>query len=386
MGRIKIFDALRGYFVLWVIAAHLGELVHLRRIFDVDLLYNGYIAVTIFFLLSGFVITALIENKRESYGLFLFRRYFRIIPILILLSLVYLLQTDFILSVLQQLDTTREEITSRQEIYHSSKDYWWQHMLLHISLLYGLFEEIIPHAGKGFIPPNWSVTIEWQFYLLVPFMVAAFRKRKLLWVFFAILAITLLKEMLGIQGTFVGKHIFAFVVGIASYYAMNSEHSGLENIKSHAYIVMITTITTLLALTLAMKMPAEVVFGLLFPYAVWLSFLTMHYHVGDNGAKRLFLKIFENKAVLLLGEISYSVYLIHMLVIYNVLNLTLPWFTNSNIASFYLGNLVLIWAISIFISYFTYKYVEYPAMKWSAKVAKNWKTKRSAIQTYNTNE
>ena len=51
----------------------------------VRLLVHGDYAVNVFMILSGFVIFKLIEDARESYGVFLARRFFRLYPVYLVL-------------------------------------------------------------------------------------------------------------------------------------------------------------------------------------------------------------------------------------------------------------------------------------------------------------
>ena len=107
-------------------------------------------------------------------------------------------------------------------------------------------------------------------------------------------------------------------------------------------------------------------------YSVWASFLYFHYYVGDNGAKKLFLLLFENLPVLLLGEISYSVYLMHMMVIYWVLNFAQKHLADWSLGIYYMTTLAAVCAITLPLSYLSYRCIELPAMRWSSRVAKRW--------------
>ncbi len=84
MQRIRAFESLRGLLALWVVAYHAALTAGMHAEswrFPLNLLGKGEYAVDIFIILSGFVIFALLDNSRETYGVFLIRRAFRLYPI-----------------------------------------------------------------------------------------------------------------------------------------------------------------------------------------------------------------------------------------------------------------------------------------------------------------
>jgi peptidoglycan/LPS O-acetylase OafA/YrhL len=48
------------------------------------------------------------------------------------------------------------------------------HVLVHLALLQGLIpDQVLDNANVAFLGPAWSLSLEWQFYLVAPFIVAA---------------------------------------------------------------------------------------------------------------------------------------------------------------------------------------------------------------------
>lgn len=382
MERIRIFDSLRGYCVLWIVFIHLAELLNLHPLVNLNLLYEGSIPVTLFFTLSGYVITGLLESRHESYGLYLFRRYFRLVPAIIIISLLYLLACDLILDVLrtldQDLEKPREVISQRIGIFESTQEFWWQHLLLRFTPFYGFFDQILTYSTKAFIPPGWSVAIEWQFYLLSPLMLFLFKRQHVLWLFFALLAFTLAKEVIGLKGTFIGKHIFGFMVGMSSFYIIKLYQENKPCIKTYPFSVALISILSLLFIGIAFGFSTYAVIILAVPYLIWALFLWAAFSIKAKKLSPAFQYIFDNKPMFFIGEISYSLYLLHMLIIYGVLYLTAPLMAEVSPLLYFFVALLLTYALAVFSATVSYRYVEKPFMNFSRKITKQWREKSTS--------
>ncbi len=92
--KITELEGLRGLLAWWVVASHL---LYFSGFYDtklggvLGLISRGHEAVDGFIILSGFVIFLLLDKGRNSYGVFLFRRFFRLFPVFILCFLAAVL-------------------------------------------------------------------------------------------------------------------------------------------------------------------------------------------------------------------------------------------------------------------------------------------------------
>jgi peptidoglycan/LPS O-acetylase OafA/YrhL len=85
-GYVTEFCGLRGLLALWVFAYHT---VAIAGVWDrlpaiVGTRLDGAKAVDVFIILSGFVITSLLMQERESFGVFITRRFLRLWPVFII--------------------------------------------------------------------------------------------------------------------------------------------------------------------------------------------------------------------------------------------------------------------------------------------------------------
>ncbi len=142
-------DGLRALAVLAVVFFHAG--------FGCP---GGYVGVDVFFVISGFLITSLIWKDLES-GRFTFvnfweRRARRIVPALVVVTLATLLAGWFLLLPVDFKDLGRA--SAAQAVFAANIHYW---------LDSGYF------AGSADEKPllhTWSLAVEEQFYLVVPFL------------------------------------------------------------------------------------------------------------------------------------------------------------------------------------------------------------------------
>ncbi|GAA5093821.1 acyltransferase family protein [Wohlfahrtiimonas larvae] len=153
----KDINGLRTYAVLAVIFFH----------FNKEWLPGGFVGVDIFFVISGYLMTSIIfrglSNQNFSILKFYSARVRRIIPALFTLILLLIILGYFFLGPLSYRELSKESI--RSLLFISNFLYW--------KASAGYFDT---EALSKPLLHTWSLSVEWQFYLLYPAVLLVFAK------------------------------------------------------------------------------------------------------------------------------------------------------------------------------------------------------------------
>ena len=173
IGFINGFRALAAF---WVLTAHCliwgGA--------GVSMLPNPKLAVDLFMIISGYLM-ALNANIREnneplskasSWLLFWLRRYFRLAPAYYLALLVAILCSDYFLSGYQALREINPQRWQTDTVYDPKLiHYTVENIFYHLTFVFGM----MPKYTFSTMLPDWSLSLEMQFYLVFPFIYLAMR-------------------------------------------------------------------------------------------------------------------------------------------------------------------------------------------------------------------
>lgn len=317
LGYLGHIDALRALAVILVVLFHL----------DVELFQGGFIGVDVFFVISGFLITRILNfeystNQKISFKRFYTKRARRLMPTLFLTIYATFLLTFLAFSPSDFMNATRSMFMSS----------------VALSNFHFLSESDYFDIASNFKPllHTWSLGIEEQFYLLYPitlFLLLKLFKGKtsamkisLALLFLISFIITFLSSKLGvpeqISALFLPKdEISANTSSLRFYllpYRMFEFLSGailaliaVPKIKSENFKLGLNL------LGLAIIIGASVFFSKHTPY---LSSLNLLPCIGAGiliffpPSKHLSF-FFENKFLKYTGNISYTLYLVHWVVI-----------------------------------------------------------------------
>jgi peptidoglycan/LPS O-acetylase OafA/YrhL len=338
--RNVYLDSLRGIFSIWVFVSHIFSINNINFI-----VFNqpGY-AVDGFIFLSGYFINLSLKklilnnNQNNSIKIFFLQRFFRIWPtyaIILLLIFIY----SKIVNTYQFNNITIPIISTKT-------------FLINLFLLNGIFPKYISST----LIPSWSLSLETQYYFIIPFIYFLnFQKN---YIFITIIfLITLLSPIFlgnyGKSGVFLNFglpslltfKIFYFFIGALWQDTIDD----ISNKKLLLFCILITyfiNIYTAFVLTI-----------------IFSSFYS-------NLLKKVFF-IFKSIYFKFLAKISYSLYLIHSPIIYIIFKSSF-FRTNSFIPNFYITSLktILTILITITCSWFLTTKIEIPLYNFGKKLSK----------------
>jgi peptidoglycan/LPS O-acetylase OafA/YrhL len=172
MKRFAAIEGLRGWLAWTVVVGHIALTSHVKGSRAAD---YGVLA---FIVISGFVITHLILERREPYGVYIYRRFMRIFPLFIATCIIGYFTTPLFVEATSKLPWRNDiwfwahEETVKQQLAN-----FWPHAIAHLSMLHGaISSNALPWSSLMFNSPAWSLSLEWQFYLVAPFCLLAIRK------------------------------------------------------------------------------------------------------------------------------------------------------------------------------------------------------------------
>jgi peptidoglycan/LPS O-acetylase OafA/YrhL len=296
-ARRPDLDLLRFIFFLMVFGSHTAPFPHLRW-----LMSAGGDGVCFFFLLSAFLITDLLMMERTqthsvNAGSFLLRRALRIVPLYLLAIVV---GTGLGLLI--------------PSMHVPARSLPWL-----LSFTYNIY---VAHSGwdSNALGPLWSLSVEWQFYLAIPWIVK-FGGRRALSIFFVVCLLAsygtllLLGSAHAVPSTGVWANSFVqfqfFAAGIVLALQL---HRHSWNISISRRIALLIGGFAILAL----QQRFVNVHG---SAPVTASRLCCGYLLILLCGMMIFLSLFNwplpiYKSLRYLGEISYGLYVYHMLFLY----------------------------------------------------------------------
>ena len=322
----KDIDGLRAIAVLSVIAFHFG------------LLPNGYLGVDVFFTISGYLITGIIYKEtaegRFSIIQFYLRRTRRIIPLILLISFISLI-IGMAVMLPDDLENLSQSVIATNLFSNNilqlitTRNYW------------DVVNEFKP------LMHTWSLGIEEQYYLLYPFLFLIIGRKRKTWVLPVLLLLTLISLLLFLS---------PFFSSPAKYYLIPFRFFELSIGGIGAILCKDKTINKkyaplfLAALIAIISMHIKQVPGSLETIIVVL--ITIGLLVTTNDQNKMSSRILENKLMVSIGKLSFSLYMWHQL----ILSYTRYFIVQETTIS----SLALVFISIVALSVLSYYFIEQP--------------------------
>lgn len=310
---IREFEGLRGILAAWVIFGHIllfSGFTYQDGWFGI--LFSPVLGVYAFMMLSGFVITAALDQRPATWTAFMSRRFFRLFPIYAV-CLGLAIATIPVSVALSHSNTLAQFGPENLERLSGVQEHFWLYLFADATLLQCLLPQTLyPYASETFLPPTWSLTIEWLFYIVAPLLVWLInrhRKWALVAVSAFLVAIYLFRQPLAEWNpSFHLGNALHFLTGIGSYYLWKHlpDRTGCRWSQVAFWFVVL-----LIGVALS------------FPFKIWAAVMAVVMYPRFFSSKLFFLewprRCLNAAPLQFLGRISYVSYLLHWVVIELVL-------------------------------------------------------------------
>lgn len=329
--RLLSLDGLRGIAALSVIIYHyfyrIDEIYSINSN-ETDWTYFGKYGVHLFFMISGFVIFMSIKNNTKPISFFI-SRFTRLYPayffaVLITFTIVYFFGLE------------GREVSFFQAV---------------LNLL--MFQEFlgIPHVDGVY----WTLTVEITFYFWCLILILLNKTNSLVLLLFAFLFLSLISELIHpnaykvLNKLFFISYVSFFLLGVLTF-KLNNNNNNYNNI---GLIILVFSL-----LSVNHNYQELIVF-----FLIYILFLVGVFEVG---------RFLEFKFFVFMGEISYSLYLIHQNIGYIIMLKIMNMGFSQLIAA--TGAFI----VSVFLARLLYKYAEVKLGKF-IKINLNNKLKEARV-------
>lgn len=358
--RYQYIDGLRGLAIILVIIYHAGNVTGYKTFEYFPQLYldinNTFqYGVQLFFIVSAFTLMMSHDNRRnesQATKKFFIRRIFRIVPMWYLaIAYTTLIVLDFDLSNFNWSTFPKKALLG--DLF--------------------FFNSLVPSTINRFVMGGWSITNEFTFYLCLPFICS---KIKTLNGFITFSTITTLLSaflLIVLEGTpfdinnYLTYYFFnqlpIFSLGLLAYWIVKK--NGEEPIKLKVLILLAITVYIFTIINL--------------PYPIIVSLV---FFLGIIILSKKPYSIINNKYIAKIGEVSFSMYFMHFLVMYCMdwwgFHSLLTNITDGYSATlYYTLTIFLLFVPSFIISCFTYKYIEQTGQSWGRAIIKKLDSKNT---------
>ncbi|PWJ59693.1 peptidoglycan/LPS O-acetylase OafA/YrhL [Dyadobacter jejuensis] len=298
---ISQLDGLRAIAIILVLIFHWypeGQ--------GINILANGPLGVTIFFVLSGFLITRILLNYRQklsdggitkAYKVFMARRMLRIFPLYYLVLLVVWLAQyiGFIPPIGTQL---------------------YSHPLYYILYASNFLIEYL-HDWSDVLSPFWSLAVEEQFYIFFPLLILsvpqAYLKKSIIGLIVLGIVSRVILHLVGVnEGVHMPTCLDAFGLGALWAYLLVNRPDPHSFLKLTRYGGLLGMVVFIVFCLIGQGNFAAVLF-----FRTSMSLIALYLVAGASykgGFANIFGSILNHQILKYIGKISYGLYVFHMLV------------------------------------------------------------------------
>ena len=347
MSRFSQLDGLRGWAALCVAIGHVTPSISPFDIWIIKIFTDTKLAIAVFFVLSGFVLSIKFINLDLDLASFVKRiagRYFRLMIPIMFISLLVLILDSFSLFYNQKIHIF-EPFWGYSNVYNFEKSIIDQITWAFYSVFFNYSNQ------SSYIPPAWTMPAElrgsYAIYIGL-FIIGLFNQKYRIYVL--ILASGVVSSYLFISDFHYLAYFFVGHILAALYFKAIHLQKSIKQLKE----IVFSCLFFLIILFTAFRNEIANVYTDLFlssmmvACVIWSPFLA---------------NFFQNKISRFLGKISFTLYLIHVPIYCSFSSYLLFYFDTHNIVSSTLVFSILI-PLSIMLSIFG-AYILYPLEKFA---------------------
>jgi peptidoglycan/LPS O-acetylase OafA/YrhL len=314
--HLPYLDGLRGAAAGWVYVAHLAVLNSIHY----PVITWGGSAVDLFMMLSGFLMAFhyFLRSEKEpweepaTWTSFWLRRFFRIAPLFYVLLLAAFLFGPAIGEWRNQIDLVFPSAGTEPARYYDQSP---MNVLTHVTFLFGA----LPKYAFRTTLPDWSIGLEMQFYLVFPFLMLVLARLgpAIACGVFILIAGALIAIFPAYFGQFpmpsalaLKLHVFASGMLVACALRCDKWHQSVQ-------LLAIAVASPIFAFVLHVDDfgSAAIQIALVAAFAA----VVFHRQLARIGIfsmpVRIVMGIFDSPPLRFLGDTSYGVYLVHLLIV-----------------------------------------------------------------------
>jgi peptidoglycan/LPS O-acetylase OafA/YrhL len=360
--RIPALDGLRGIAILLVLLYHAVFTVQPSTQLASRLLFVGRLTwsgVDLFFVLSGFLIGGILLDARDSpryFKTFYVRRAFRILPLYGLALALFFLRF-----------VTQSGSAGPLGSFSHSSIPW----AAYVTLTQNIWMAVLGTFGVGAMAVTWSLAVEEQFYLTVPFMIRKVASSHLILVLLSVVVTAPLLRT--------GLHLFFRNGNFAAYVLMPCRADALcLGVLAALLVRQPRAWKFLLAQRRALGWVTGFLFvglaGLTFKgyefstlmVTVGYSWLALFYTgcllIAVTARSGLFVRVLCNRFLMQLGVLAYCTYLVHLPAIEACRRMLGLRFNYAAETTQFVGGLIGV-ALTLLLAKFSWHFFEKPLLR-----------------------
>jgi len=361
MPRMVCLDGLRGVLAFYVMLSHTLPFTPMPHWLH-WLFQHGGAGVDVFFTLSGLVIVQSLDSFGYRPLPFLIARVARIYPVF-LAVFAFSLAVQPLATGFERMAWIAPDSPARSMWSGGWPSDWGLFVATHLTMTHGLFPNgVLPDVWVGFLGAAWSLSTEWQFYLLALVLGTRLGLRRMAWLFLGMsVAATVwqaaVPEAWQFSRAFLPNKAQYFALGVISATVTREGREGLG-----AYVGVLGAMLAICV--------AQGGFDKLLPPLVWTACFAAQQRRSPMPF-RSFLslplgciaRLLQSQPLVWLGAVSYCIYLVNEPV-QKLLGVMLATLVNGNAALF-----TALWipgavALPILAAWWLHQTVELPVQRY----------------------